>query len=92
MKSLLPILAMVCTVLATLVSITFCLAGGANSTPMQIRVLKYVMLGVTLLGIAGVTAGIFLMRSGHHGWAAGAAFAPAVIMVLAFIIAMILEL
>ena len=94
MKSLLPaaaIVAMIATVLATLTAVVFCMAGGANSTPEQIRALKLWMAGLTLLGVAGITAGIFLMRAGQHGWAAGAAILPAVIMVLILIVALIIK-
>lgn len=76
----LAILAMVGTALATLMAVVFCLAGGANSTPAQIRTLKLWMLGLTLLGGAGITVGIFLLRAGQPGWAAGVSIAPALIM------------
>lgn len=92
MKLILPILAMIGTALATVTSLTLCMAMGANSSPTALRVLKYSMIGVALLAVAGVAAGIFLIRAGHPGWAAGAAFAPTVIMVLAFLVALILKL
>jgi hypothetical protein len=79
MKLLLPILAIVCTVLATLTALVFCLAGGANSTPAQIRALKLWMVAISLLGVAGVVIGIILIRAGQPGWASLAAFAPTVI-------------
>jgi hypothetical protein len=79
MKLILPILAMVCTVLATLTALVFCMAGGANSTPAQIHALKLWMGGLSLLGVAGVVVGIVLLRAGQPGWAAGAAFAPTII-------------
>ena len=79
------------TLFVTLMAITFCLAGGANSSPAEIRVLKTLIIGCAVLGISGVTAGIFLMRAGHFRWALFAALAPAVIMILAFIVALILE-
>ena len=59
--------------------IVFCLAGGANSTPAQIRTLKFWMARLSLLGVAGVVAGILLIRAGQHGWAAVAALAPTII-------------
>lgn len=65
MKHILPSLAIVCTVLATLTALVFCMAGGANSTPAQIRALKFWMAGLSLLGVAGVVVGIFLMRAGQ---------------------------
>lgn len=94
MKFLLPaaaIAAMLCTVLATLTAIFFCMGMGANASPVEIRNLKLGMAGFSLLGVAGIVAGVFLMRAGQHGWAAGAAFAPAVIMLLIFIVALIIK-
>ena len=92
MKSMLMVLAIVamfCTALATLTALVFCLAGGANSTPAQIRALKLWMLGLTLLGGAGITAGILLLRAGQPGWAAGVSVAPAVIMASILAIALL---
>jgi hypothetical protein len=88
MKSILPIAAMVVTAFVTLCAVVFCMAGGANSTPAQIRAIKFWMAGLTLLGAAGVTTGIFLLRAGLHNWAAGAAILPSVIMVLILIVAL----
>ncbi len=79
MKLILPIGAMICTALATLTSLVFCMAMGANSTPAQIRALKLWMSGLSLLGVAGIVVGIFLIRAGQPNWAAIAAFAPTVI-------------
>lgn len=89
MKLILPILAMICTVLATLTALVFCMAGGANSTPAQIRALKLWMVGISLLGVAGVTISIILTRAGQPGWAAVAAFAPTVIFAIILGIALI---
>lgn len=85
----LAILGMVCTAFATLMALVFCMAGGANSTPAQIRAIKLWMLGLTLLGAAGVTAGIFLLRAGQPGWAAGVSFAPAFIMATILAVALL---
>ena len=85
----LAIVAMLCTAFATLSAIVFCLAGGANSTPEQIRALKLWMLGLTLLGLTGITVGIFLLRAGQPGWAAGVSFAPAVIMATILAVALL---
>lgn len=89
MKLLLPILAMICTALVTLTALVFCMAGGANSTPAQIRALKFWMAGLSLLGLAGIVAGVFLIRAGLPGWAAGAAFLPTVIMGIILMIALL---
>ena len=85
----LAIVAMLCTAFATLSAIVFCLAGGANSTPEQIRALKLWMLGLTLLGLTGVTVGIVLLRAGQPGWAAGVSFAPTIIMATILAVALL---
>ncbi len=89
MNLILPILAMACTVLATLMALVFCMAGGANSTPAQIRALKLWMVFISLLGMAGVTVSIILIRAGHPGWASLAAFAPTVIFGILLAIALL---
>jgi hypothetical protein len=79
MKLILPIGAMICTALATLTALVFCMAMGANAKPPEIRSLKLWMGGLSLLGVAGIVVGIILIRAGQPGWAAVAAFAPTVI-------------
>ena len=86
---IITVVAMLCTALATLTAIVFCLGMGANSTPAQIRALKLWMAGFSLLGVGGIGGGIFLLRSGQPGWAATVSFLPAVIMVLIFIVALL---
>ena len=66
-------------------------SGGANAKPPEIRILKLLMLGFSLLGVAGVTTGIFLLRSGHPGWAVIAATAPTVVILIVFILSLIFE-
>jgi hypothetical protein len=85
----LPIGAMLCTALATLTAVVFCLAGGANASPAQIRALKLWMLGLTLLGVTGIAVGIFLLRASQPGWAAGVSIAPTVIMGLILTISLL---
>lgn len=89
MKLLLPIIAMICTVLATLTAVVFCMAAGANSSPAQIRALKLWMAGLSLLGTAGVVVSIILIRAGQPGWASVAAFAPTVIFAIILAIALL---
>lgn len=92
MKSLLiatAIVAMLGTALATLTAVVFCLGMGANAKPPEIRALKLWMLGLTLLGVAGITVGIFLLRAGQPGWAAGVSFAPVIVIGMIFLVALI---
>jgi prolipoprotein diacylglyceryltransferase len=65
------------------------MAMGANSTPAQIRALKLWMGGLSLLGVAGVVAGIILIRAGQPNWAAVAAIAPTIIFALILGIALL---
>ena len=87
MPAALSIAAMIGTAFATMAAIVFCLGMGANAKPREIRALKLRMLGLTLLGVAGISAGIFLLRAGQPGLAAGVSIAPAVILFAVFIIA-----
>lgn len=89
MKLILPSLAMICTVLATLTALVFCMSMGANAKPPEIRALKLWMAGLSLLGIAGVVVGIILIRAGQPNWAAGAAFAPTILFGIILGIALI---
>ena len=82
-------LALVCTVVVTLTAVVFCMGMGANAKPADIRTLKIWMAGLSLLGAAGVAAGIFLMCDGQPGRAAVAAFAPVVIIAVLFFAAIV---
>lgn len=48
--------------------ITLMLAGGANSSPEQIRLLKWLMLGMTVVGILSLAGGILLIVKAHPVW------------------------
>lgn len=89
MKMILPGFAMICTVLATLTALVFCMAMGANASPAQIRALKFWMAALSLLGVVGVVVGIILMRADKPGWASFAAFAPTPIFAIILGIALI---
>lgn len=77
-----PIFAMICTALATLTALVFCMAMSANATPGQIRTVKLWTGGLSLLGVAGILIGVILRRAGMPGWATGISFAPVIIMAL----------
>lgn len=89
MKTLLPIVGMIVTVLSTLTAVVFCIAMGANATAAQIHALKLWMVGLSLLGLAGAVVSIVLLRAGQYGWGAGAAFAPAAIIALIFLVSVL---
>lgn len=82
------ILAMVATVVATLMAVTFCMGMGANAKPGEIRMLKRWMAGLSLTGAAGIAAGIVLMSDGRPGWGALAAFAPVIVFAIVFVVAL----
>ena len=83
------ILAMICTAIATLTAVVFCLGMGANAKPPEIRALKLWMLSLTLLGVAAIAVGIFLLRARQPGWSAGISFAPVVIIGVTFLVALL---
>lgn len=85
----LTLAAMLCTVLTTLGAVVSCMAMGANAKPPDIRILKFWMLGLTILGLLGITAGVFLMRAGLLGWAAGASITPTLIIGMITLIVLI---
>ena len=89
MKLILPIGAMLCTVVTTLTAVVCCLAMGANSSAKELGQLKLWMAALSLRGAGGVALAIFLIRSGQPGWAAGAAFAPTVIFAVLLLVALI---
>ena len=83
------VLAMVGTALATLTAVVFCLGMGANAKPPEILALKLWMLGLTLLGGAGITVGLLLLRAGQPGWGAVASAAPTLIMAIILAVALL---
>lgn len=89
MRFILPSLALVGTVLATLTGLVLCMAMGANAKPPEIRILKFWMAAIVLLGLTGVGVGVLLMRAGKPGWAALAAFAPTVLLGITLLVALL---
>ena len=83
------ILAMICTVIATLMMLVMCMASGANASDADIRTIKSIMLGFSLLSVAGIVAGIFLLRSGQSGWSLVASIAPTIAIGIATIYAFV---
>lgn len=91
MKMILLVAAIISTVIATLAALTLCMAAGANASAADIRMLKLWMGIFSVVGIAGIVAGIVMMRSGQANYAAGVAFAPTVFVILVAIVAYIKE-
>lgn len=84
----LSIIAMIATACATLTAIVFCLGMGANASPAQLRALKLWSVAFGLLGLAGIAAGIYLLRAGQSGWATGVSILPAAVMAVVFAFAL----
>jgi len=89
MKNAMPILAMIATALMTCTMLVCCMAMGANASPEQIRSLKAWMLGFAVLGVAGIVGGILLLRSAQPSLAAGVSIAPAIVMAIIAVIALL---
>ncbi len=62
---------------------------GANAKPPEIRALKLWMLGFSVLGIASIGVGIYLLPAGQVAWAAGVSFAPTMVIGVVFVVAML---
>lgn len=74
------IIGIVAGILGTLMILVALMAGGANSTPRQIRIIKWSMLITTILGLACAIGGVWLATRGYSWWGGGVAVAPAVVV------------
>lgn len=88
MTVILPIGAMLCTVVVTLAMLVFCSAMGANASPAAIAALKMWMLGLSVLSLAGIVVALVLMRS-QPNLAAGIAILPSLIIGVIFVISLL---
>lgn len=86
--TVIPIGAMICTIITTLTMLGFCMGMGANASPSAIAALKMWMVGLSVLSLAGIVAGLFLMRS-QPNLAAGLAILPAIIIGVIFVISLL---
>ena len=86
---ILAIVAMLATGMVLLVMLVFCMAMGANSSPAEIRSLKFWMLGLTAMSLAGIVAGIVFLRLGQSEWSVGASILPAVVMGVIALVALL---
>lgn len=83
---------MICTIFAGVAGVigmmmvlVVLMAGGANSTPLQIRRIKQGMLLTTVLGLACVIGGVRISLYGYRWWGCAVAMAPAVFVFVAMI-------
>jgi len=71
---------------ATLLMLVLLLAGSPNSTPAQLSQIKWLMLSVAVVGLIGTVAAIWSMCVHRHGLGAAIGFAPALFVVILFVI------
>ncbi len=69
----------------TLMLLTLGLAGGANSTPAQIRMLKRFMLATALGGAGCFAGGIWILYKGFPGYAGLVGALPLIVVVVGMI-------
>ena len=69
---------------ASLVMIVLLLAGSPNSSPQQLAQIKWMMIGVALMALAGIVGAIWAMVLGRHLLASGIGIAPALGVVALF--------
>lgn len=90
LQRVLGILGAVAAMIFTIVSMAtmwvFSAASLANNTdPAAAREVGWWVLGFSLLCVAGVGAGIWLVIRGRPGWSAGTSLFPAAVMFLALV-------
>ncbi len=66
--------------LSSLMMLTMCMAGGANSTPAQIHAIKIWMLVIAFGGLLTFVGGIWLIATGRPWFGAGVGGFPAAVV------------
>lgn len=77
--------------LATLTMLVMLMAGGANSSPAQITQIKWMMIGVALVGVIGLGGAVWAMIAGKPWLGAGLGIAPAVVVIAMIVVLVKLE-
>lgn len=77
--------------LATLTMLVMLIAGGANSTPAEITQIKWMMIGVALVGLVGLVGGIWGIVAGRPWLGAGFGIAPLVASIALVVVLVKLE-
>lgn len=91
MNTVLAILSILAGLLATLVMMTFVMAGGANAKPNDARILKITLISVLIIGVVSTIAAIVLIVRGKSGPAALVGLVPVVVNITLVIIAFVTE-
>jgi hypothetical protein len=89
MKLAFAILTLVVGTAAFLFFSVFCLAGGANSSPRQLLILKSALIGMLVTWILATGSGIWAMTAGRHGLAIGLGALPTLLATTLLIAAIV---
>lgn len=89
MKLAIAILTLVVGTAAFLFFSVFCLAGGANSSPRQLFILKSALIGMLVTWILATGGGIWAMTAGRHGLAIGVGTLPTLLAATLLIVALV---
>jgi hypothetical protein len=91
MAAVFSVLSMAAGALATLMMLVMLMAGGANSSPAQILQIKWMMMGVAVIGLGGLVGGIWTLIAGRPWVSAGIGIMPAVVAIGMFVVLMVVQ-
>ena len=89
MKIAFAILTLVVSTAAFLFFSVFCLAGGANSSPRQLLILKSALIGMLVTWILATGGSIWAMTAGRHGLAIGVGSFPSLLATSLVVVALV---
>lgn len=89
MKLAIAILTLVVGTAAFLFFSVFCLAGGANSTPRQLLILKSALIGMLITWILATGGSVWAMTAGRHGLAISLGALPTLLATTLVIVAFV---
>lgn len=81
LATILAVLSLAAGALGSLMLLTLCMAGGANSTPAQIHAIKIWMLVIAVVGLVTFIGGVWLTASGRPWWGAAVGGLPMLVTV-----------
>ena len=91
MAAVFSVLSMAAGALATLMMLVMLMASGANSSPAQILQIKWMMIGVAVIGLGGLVGGIWTLVAGRPWVSAGIGIVPAVAVMVLVVVLVKLE-
>ena len=80
LATVIAVFALLAGAIASLMMLTMCMAGGANSTPAQIHAIKMWMLVIAFGGLVTFVGGIWLTATGRAWIGAGVGGLPAAVV------------